>query len=241
MDQSLTNLSFSGYPLQFQELLIATGNQPSSVSSNTVPPGSFGIGSKSDDDFSNRYKTENKKTGNQIENFIRRFIPPASESNNPNVRSGLYKNPLNNPDSPQSMIKSGFQDLMNKISNEGLLGMGGISKFKPKDGSTTKTPKTDDNESIFPPAQTFEDFMGMETKEYYKMLQGLGEKTANRNMLRAGIADLAGSPLIAGQAALEAAKNVGALTLGNMGAMAAQNRVLETNPVKNRFAGRYFR
>ena len=79
------------------------------------------------------------------------------------------------------------------------------------------------------------------TEEYYKMLQGLGEKTANRNMLRAGIADLAGSPLIGGQAALEAAKNVGALTLGNMGAMAAQNRVLEANPVKTRFAGRYFR
>ena len=239
MDQSLTNLSFSGYPLQFQELLIATGNQPGSVSSNTVPPGSFGIGSKSDDDFSNQYKT-----GNKLENFIRRFIPPASESNNPNVRSSLYKNPLDNPDSPQSMIKSGFQDLMNKISNEGLLGMGGLSKFKPKkslDGSTTKTPKTDDNESIFPPAQTFEDFMGMKTKDYYEMLQGLGEKTANRNMLRAGIADLAGSPLIGGQAALEAAKNVGALTLGNMGAMAAQNRVLEANPVKNRFAGRYFR
>ena len=244
MDQSLTNLSFSGYPLQFQELLIATGNQPGSVSSNTVPSGSFGIGSKSDDDFSNRYKTENKKTGNQIENFIRRFIPPASESNNENVRSGLYKNPLDDPNSPQSMIKSGFEDLMNKINkipNEGLLGMGGLSKFKPKGGSTTETPKTDGNESIFPPAQTFEDFMGMKTKDYYEMLQGLGEKTANRNMLRAGIADLAGSPLIGGQAALEAAKNVGALTLGNMGAMAAQNRVLEANPVKNRFAGRYFR
>ena len=47
--------------------------------------------------------------------------------------------------------------------------------------------------------------------------------------------------IIGGQAALEAAKNIGALTLGNMGAMAAQNRVLEANPTNTRFAGRYFR
>tara|TARA_R100000322_G_scaffold64138_2_gene40242 strand:+ start:2153 stop:2860 length:708 start_codon:yes stop_codon:yes gene_type:complete len=235
MDQSLTSLSFSGYPLEFQELLIATGNQPGSVSSNTVPPGSFGIGSKSDDDFSNRYKTGNKryKTGNKLENFIRRFIPPASESNSPYVREGVYTDPFDDSDSVQSKIKSMFtfsspDDIAKDIK-------------KKLDEKESKNKKTDDNESIFPPPQTFADFMGMKTKDYYEMLQGLGEKTANRNMLRAGIADLAGSPLIGGQAALEAAKNVGALTLGNMGAMAAQNRVLEANPVKTRFAGRYFR
>jgi hypothetical protein len=82
------------------------------------------------------------------------------------------------------------------------------------------------------------------TNQNLQLLDKVGdmaEKARDRNMLRAGIMDLAGSPLIGGQAALEAAKNVGTLTLGNMGAMAAQNRVLEANPVKNRFAGRYFR
>ena len=82
------------------------------------------------------------------------------------------------------------------------------------------------------------------TNQNLELLEKIGdmsEKARDRNMLRAGIMDLAGSPLIGGQAALEAAKNVGTLTLGNMGAMAAQNRVLEANPVKNRFAGRYFR
>ena len=82
------------------------------------------------------------------------------------------------------------------------------------------------------------------TNQNLRLLERIGDmsqEARDRNMLRAGIMDLAGSPLIGGQAALEAAKNVGALTLGNMGAMAAQNRVLEANPVKNRFAGRYFR
>jgi len=44
-----------------------------------------------------------------------------------------------------------------------------------------------------------------------------------------------------GQAAMEAAKNIADLTALNMGAMAAQNRVLETNPTKQKIAGRYFR
>ena len=36
-------------------------------------------------------------------------------------------------------------------------------------------------------------------------------------------------------------QNVADLTALNMGAMAAQNRVLETNPTKQRIAGKYFR
>ena len=40
---------------------------------------------------------------------------------------------------------------------------------------------------------------------------------------------------------MEAAKNVADLTALNMGAMAAQNRALETNPTKQKIAGRYFR
>ena len=91
---------------------------------------------------------------------------------------------------------------------------------------------------------TFAKRMEEYTNQNLRLLERIGDmsqEARDRNMLRAGIMDLAGSPLIGGQAALEAAKNVGALTLGNMGAMAAQNRVLESNPVKTRFAGRYFR
>ena len=62
-----------------------------------------------------------------------------------------------------------------------------------------------------------------------------------RAALRTGISNLALSPLIGGQAAMEAAKNVADLTALNMGAMAAQNRVLESNPTKQTIAGKYFR
>ena len=40
---------------------------------------------------------------------------------------------------------------------------------------------------------------------------------------------------------MQAAKNIADLTALNMGAMAAQNRVLETNPTKQKIAGKYFR
>ena len=204
IDQSLTSLSFSGYPLEFQELLIAKGNQPGSGIQNR--PSGFGL----KDQIPDFLKT---KSNNEEEQGYDR-------NKRKNRRSNYTKQQIeNNQENLATSIKDKFQIIINQNS----------------DDSNTSS------KSIFPPAQTFEDFMGMETEEYYKMLQGLGEKTANRNMLRAGIADLAGSPLIGGQAALEAAKNVGALTLGNMGAMAAQNRVLEVNPVKTRFAGRYFR
>ena len=202
MDQSLTSLSFSGYPLEFQELLIAKGNQPGSGIKNR--PSGFGL----EDQIPEFLKTKSNNEEEQSE---------YKKKNKGIHRKSNYT---------KEQIEKNRENLKDKI-------------LKPFSGN--KDDSNTSSESIFPPPQTFEDFMGMKTEEYYGMLQGLGEKTANRNMLRAGIADLAGSPLIAGQAALEAAKNVGALTLGNMGAMAAQNRVLEANPVKTRFAGRYFR
>ena len=54
------------------------------------------------------------------------------------------------------------------------------------------------------------------------------KKLEIKRALRTGISNLALSPLIGGQAAMDAAaKNVTDLTALNMGAMAAQNRVLE--------------
>ena len=80
-----------------------------------------------------------------------------------------------------------------------------------------------------------------ENKQLLKEISNLSEQARDRAALRTGISNLALSPLIGGQAAMEAAKNVADLTALNMGAMAAQNRVLETNPTKQKIAGRYFR
>ena len=77
-------------------------------------------------------------------------------------------------------------------------------------------------------------------KERMSMLEGMAERGANRQFLRAGIQALANSPLIGGKAALEAAKNVGNLTALNMAAMADQNLVLSQNPTKQKIAGKYF-
>ena len=80
-----------------------------------------------------------------------------------------------------------------------------------------------------------------ENKQLLEQISNLSEKARDKAALRAGISNLALSPLIGGQAAMEAAKNVADLTALNMGAMAAQNRVLESNPTKQKIAGKYFR
>ena len=69
----------------------------------------------------------------------------------------------------------------------------------------------------------------------------ISQEARNREFLREGIRSFANFPLISAQANLEAAKNIADLTALNMGAMAAQNRVLETNPTKQKIAGKYFR
>ena len=80
--------------------------------------------------------------------------------------------------------------------------------------------------------------------EYAKGVIGEVDKVAQKaraaDFLREGIRSFANFPLIGAQANLEAAKNIADLTALNMGAMAAQNRVLETNPTKQKIAGRYF-
>ena len=81
--------------------------------------------------------------------------------------------------------------------------------------------------------------------EYAKGVIGEVDKVAQKaraaDFLREGIRSFANFPLIGAQANLEAAKNIADLTALNMGAMAAQNRVLETNPTKQKIAGKYFR
>ena len=81
--------------------------------------------------------------------------------------------------------------------------------------------------------------------EYAKGVIGeidkVAQKARDRDFFREGVRSFANFPLIGAQANLEAAKNIADLTALNMGAMAAQNRVLESNPTKQRFTGRYFR
>ena len=68
----------------------------------------------------------------------------------------------------------------------------------------------------------------------------VSQKARAADFLREGIRSFANFPLISAQANLEAAKNIADLTALNMGAMAAQNRVLESNPTKQKIAGKYF-
>ena len=78
------------------------------------------------------------------------------------------------------------------------------------------------------------------TTDILDKAKDISQEAKNREFLREGIRSLANAPLIGAQANLEAAKNIADLTALNMGAMAAQNRVLETNPTKQKIASRYF-
>jgi len=80
-----------------------------------------------------------------------------------------------------------------------------------------------------------------ENKQLLEQIANLSEKARDKAALRTGISNLALSPLIGGQAAMDAAAEINRMTIANMGAMAAQNRVLESNPIKQKIAGKYFR
>ena len=80
-----------------------------------------------------------------------------------------------------------------------------------------------------------------ENKQLLKEISNLSEKARDKAALRTGISNLALSPLIGSQAAMDAAAEINRMTIANMGAMAAQNRVLESNPTKQKIAGKYFR
>ena len=160
-------------------------------------------------------------------------------------RSNLFGNFLNQGSSlldfmkdkagdvKDSMTDSGFsfKDLLPfpaRVNYEVTKGTAGFFKdiFKDKD---EKDEKEDERDYLD------------ENKQLLREIANLSEKARDRAALRTGISNLALSPLIGGQAAMEAAKNVADLTALNMGAMAAQNRVLESNPTKQKIAGKYFR
>ena len=68
--------------------------------------------------------------------------------------------------------------------------------------------------------ETERDFL-KENKELLGEIANLSEKARDKAALRTGISNLALSPLIGGQAAMDAAAEVNRMTIANMGAMAA--------------------
>ena len=115
----------------------------------------------------------------------------------------------------------------------------GLSEFlnlPDTSGASERIKKEKEKEEKLPERDFLE-----ENKQLLKEISNLSEKARDKAALRTGISNLALSPLIGSQAAMEAAKNIGDLTALNMGAMAAQNRVLESNPTKQKIAGKYFR
>lgn len=87
----------------------------------------------------------------------------------------------------------------------------------------------------------FQDIFDMTFEDYLNKVAGIGEKAKDRDALRSGISNLAYSPLIGSQAAMDAAANVSNLTGVNMAAIANQSDVMAQNPTKQKIAGKYFR
>ena len=114
-----------------------------------------------------------------------------------------------------------FQDYLNDVGNKMKVSFSGDGEEK-----TTEVPERD---------------YSKENLELLEKIGDISQEARNREFLREGIRSLANAPLIGAQAALTAAEGINRLTIGNMGAMAAQNSVLAANPTKQKIAGKYFR
>ena len=80
-----------------------------------------------------------------------------------------------------------------------------------------------------------------ENKELLGEIADLGEEARQKDFLRENLRKIANAPEVRRQYALANADIVKQLSIANMGAMAAQNRVLAENPAKlPRIAGKYF-
>lgn len=152
------------------------------------------------------------------------YLAPSdpSKSNNPSVREGLLT-------PPEFITKDG--GLGSLFKSGGVLTTQEGNKTGLGENFEDENKKVEDEERNYL----------KENKELLKEIAGLSEQARDRAALRTGISNLALSPLIGGQAAMDAAAEINRLTIGNMGAMAAQNRVLEANPTKQKIAGKYFR
>jgi len=99
-----------------------------------------------------------------------------------------------------------------------------------KDGKIVKVEKEDDEKNYLE-----------ENKELLGEIADLGEEARQKDFLRENLRKIANAPEVRRQYALANADIVKQLSIANMGAMAAQNRVLAENPAKlPRMAGKYF-
>jgi len=144
---------------------------------------------------------------------------------NRRVKSNLEK------DNNKKIDLSDYTDLFNKDKNGE--GKGSVLDGVIKD-ILDKSKKDKEGEGI-----DYEKMTGYATGVIDKVDE-VAQRARAADFLREGIRSFANFPLIGAQANLEAAKNIADLTALNMGAMAAQNRVLESNPTKQKIAGRYF-
>ena len=80
--------------------------------------------------------------------------------------------------------------------------------------------------------------------QYAKDVIGEVDKVAQKaraaDFLREGIRSFANFPLVGAEYAMRAAEGINNVTIANMGAMAAQNRLFDSNPTKQKIAGKYF-
>jgi len=99
-----------------------------------------------------------------------------------------------------------------------------------EDGKIVKVEKEDDEKNYLE-----------ENKELLGEIADLGEEARQKDFLRENLRKIANAPEVRRQYALANADIVKQLSIANMGAMAAQNRVLAENPAKlPRIAGKYF-
>jgi len=171
---------------------------------------------------------------NKFEQFMRYLAPPPGESASPYVNSGLYKDPLSDPNSIQSKVVNFFN-------------FGGNSDTIAKDiqrqleENKKKEENSANGESSTSEVPSFEDIMGIGVKDYIDELAKVGERAKDRDMIREGVTTFANFPLIGAKANLEAAANISKLTGVNMAAIANQGDVMAQNPTKQKIAGKYFR
>jgi hypothetical protein len=78
-------------------------------------------------------------------------------------------------------------------------------------------------------------------KDVIDKVDKVARDARGREFLRQGIGTLVTAPAVVGESALRSAEVLNRLAIANMGAMAAQNSVLASNPTKLQIAGKYFR
>jgi len=163
--------------------------------------------------------------------FMNYLAPSPGESANPSVNEGIL--------TPPTFVKDTSRSLEDIVKSGGVLtdkegGTTVLSENKKKGEIVTGNK----DESKVP---SFEDIMGIGIKDYISEVAKVGEKAKDKDALRSGISNLAYSPLIGSQAAMDAAANIGQLTGVNMAAIANQGSVMAQNPTKQKIAGKYFR